>query len=155
VPLWITAPAANIAGPVIPVGADARGAMQAPEGANDDPIWTKAFWWRYGVMPGQTGSAVIGGHLDRKDGSPALFWGLGQMAPGDSLWIQTALGTRLHFIVTEVKTFTNPTSGVTDSIMQRIFGPAKTANLNLITCAGDWTGTEYNQKLVVFTTLVP
>ena len=39
-------------------------------------------------MPGQIGNAVIAGHLDRKDGSPAIFWGLRQLAVGDSVMVR-------------------------------------------------------------------
>ena len=155
VPIWLTAPKANINGPIIPVGMNAQGAMAAPEGENTDPVWFQTFWWQYGAMPGQIGNAVIAGHLDRKDGSPAIFWGLRQLAVGDAVMVQTALGNTLHFVVTAVQTFANTTGGVDDPTLQRIFGPAKTANLNLITCAGDWTGKEYTKKLVVFTTLAP
>ena len=154
-PIWLTAPKANINGPIIPVGVNAQGAMAAPEGANRDPVWFQTFWWQYGAMPGQIGNAVIAGHLDRKDGSPAIFWGLRQLAVGDSVMVRTALGGTLHFVVTAVQTFANTTGGADNSTLQRIFGPAKTANLNLITCAGDWTGKEYNKKLVIFTTLIP
>jgi hypothetical protein len=155
VPIWLNAPKAAITGQIIPVGVDARGDMAAPEGANSDPVWSEAFWWQYGVMPGQIGNAVIAGHLDRKDGSPAIFWWLKNLAPGDSVYVRTALGATLHFVVAAVKTFANPTGDAADPVLQRIFGPAQTANLNLITCTGDWTGTEYNQKLVVFTTVAP
>lgn len=154
-PIWIDAPKANITGRIIPVGVDAHGAMAAPEGANSDPVWFQTFWWKYGPMPGQIGNAVIGGHLDCKDGSPAIFWNLRKLIAGDSVFVRTALGATLHFVVTEVKAFANPTGGANDPVVQRIFGPAKTANLNLITCTGDWTGKEYTKKLVVFTTLVP
>ena len=154
VPIWISAPNAAINGQIIPVGVDAHGDMAAPEGANSDPVWSEAFWWHYGALPGQIGNAVIGGHLDRKDGSPALFWGLSRLAPGDAVYVRTALGATLHFVVRAVHAYANPT-GAADPVLQRIFGPATTANLNLITCAGDWTGTQFNKKLVVFTTLVP
>jgi hypothetical protein len=154
-PSRISSAAANINGGIIPVGVDANGAMAAPEGPNSDPIWFEGFWWQYGVKPGQIGNAVIAGHLDRKDGSPALFWGLRKLKVGDSVYVSTVEGTTLHFVVTEVQTFYNPTGGDSNPTLQRIFGPATTANLNLITCTGDWTGSEYTKKLVVFTTLVP
>lgn len=155
VPIWLNVPKANIAGSIIPVGVDAHGSMAAPEGTNDDPVWGETFWWKYGPMPGQAGNAVIGGHLDRKDGSPAIFWDLRQLTVGDSVFVRTVLGATLRFVVTAVNTVPNSTGSVANPVMQRIFGPAQTANLNLITCSGTWTGTEYNQKLVVFTTLVP
>lgn len=155
VPIWLSAPKAHIEGSIIPVGLNAQDSMAAPEGANTDPVWEETFWWKYGPMPGQPGNAVIGGHLDRTDGSPAIFWDLHMLTVGDAVIVRTAQGATLHFVVTRVSTFPNPTGGAADPVLERIFGPAQTANLNLITCAGDWTGTEYNQKLVVFTTLAP
>lgn len=155
VPIWLNAPRAHIIANIIPVGVDAHGAMAAPEGANNDPIWFQTFWWDDGVMPGQVGNAVIAGHLDRKDGSPAIFWKLNTLRAGDAVLVRNALGVTLRFVVTAVKTFATPTGGAANPVMQRIFGPAQTANLNLITCSGDWTGTEFNKKLVVFTTLAP
>ncbi len=152
-PVWLNVPKARINASVIPVGVDEHGAMAAPEGPNDDPIWFKTFWWKLGARPGEVGNAVIAGHLDRKDGSPAVFWWLHLLQKGDSVYVRTAEGVTLHFVVTEVKVYLNPTGGPDDPVLQRIFGAATTANLNLITCAGDWTGTEYNKKLVVFTTL--
>ncbi len=154
-PVWITASVAHINASIISVGVDAHGAMAAPEGANSDPIWYKTFWWEYGAMPGQTGNAVIAGHLDRKDGKPAVFWWLKLLHVGDSVYVRTAQGTSLHFVVTDVETYLNPGGGANDPVLQRIFGPASTANLNLITCTGDWTGKEYTKKLVVYTTLAP
>ncbi len=152
-PVWVSAPVAHIDASVISVGETANGAMDAPEGPNNDPIWSTTFWWEYGAKPGQIGNTVIAGHLDRKDGSPAVFWWLDLLRVGDSVYVRTAQGTTLHYIVTDVETYLNPSTGPDDPVLQRIFGPAKTANLNLITCAGDWTGKEYTKKLVVYTTL--
>ncbi|HEU5367437.1 MAG TPA: class F sortase [Ktedonobacterales bacterium] len=152
-PVRLTSSKARINASVIPVGEDAHGAMLAPEGPNSDPIWFTTFWWKYGAKPGQIGNAVIAGHLDRKDGSPAVFWWLRLLRVGDSVYVRTSQGTTLRYVVTDVEIYLNPTSGPNDPVLQRIFGPAKTANLNLITCAGDWTGKEYTKKLVVYTTL--
>lgn len=152
-PVRLSSSKARINASVIPVGEDAQGAMLAPEGPNSDPVWFTTFWWKYGAKPGQIGNAVIAGHLDRKDGSPAVFWWLSLLRVGDSVYVRTSQGTTLHYVVRDVETYLNPTSGPNDPVLQRIFGPATTANLNLITCAGDWTGKEYTRKLVVYTTL--
>lgn len=152
-PVWLSSPKAHIDASVMAVGEDAHGAMLAPEGPNSDPIWFTTFWWEYGAKPGQVGNAVIAGHLDRKDGSPAVFWWLHLLKVGDSIYVRTTQGDTLRYVVTDVEIYLNPTGGPDDPVLQRIFGPATTANLNLITCAGDWTGKEYNKKLVVYTTL--
>jgi hypothetical protein len=154
-PVWLSSSRAQIDAKVIGVGEDAQGAMAAPKGPNDDPIWFTTFWWKYGAKPGQIGNAVIAGHLDRKDGSPAVFWRLHLLRKGDSVYVRTAQGVTWHYVVTDVETYLNPDTGPNDPVLQHIFGPATTANLNLITCAGDWTGKEYTKKLVVYTTLVP
>jgi len=154
-PVWISSSQARINASVVGVGADAQGVMLAPEGPNSDPVWFTTFWWEYGAKPGEIGNAVIAGHLDRKDGSPAVFWWLRLLHVGDSVYIRDAAGAMLHFVVTGIETYLNPTGGQNNPVLQRIFGPATTANLNLITCTGDWTGKEYNKKLVVYTTLMP
>jgi hypothetical protein len=41
-----------------------------------------------------------------------------------------------------------------DPTMGRIFGPALAPQLNLITCWGQWDGKEYDQRLIIYTTLV-
>ena len=130
--------------------------MQAPGAGHpaSDPIWATAFWWKLGAQPGQPGNAVLAGHVDRNDGSRAVFWNLGQIQPGDLITITTQSGQTLRFQVTDVEAFDNPDGGPNDPVIQRVFGPASTANLNLITCYGSWIGTEYNQRLVVFSTLI-
>ena len=36
--------------------------------------WDDVGWYAAGPRPGEVGSAVIDGHLDRPGGSPAVFW---------------------------------------------------------------------------------
>ena len=147
----------KIDAPIIPVGVDSYGAMEAPGAGHpaSDPIWGTAFWWKQGVSPGQSGNAVLAGHVDRNDGSHAVFWNLARIQPGNLITITNQSGQTSTFRVTSVESFNNPDGGPNDPVIQRVFGPASSANLNLITCYGDWVGTEYNKRLVVFSTLVP
>lgn len=142
--------------PIIAVGEDQYGAMEAPGAGHpaSDPIWATAFWWKYGATPGQPGNAVLAGHVDRNDGSRAVFWNLRRIQPGDRISITEQQGQVFTFQVTQVEAVANPDGGPNDPTIQRVFGPATSANLNLITCAGAWIGTEYNQRLVVFSTLI-
>lgn len=41
-----------------------------------------------------------------------------------------------------------------DPTMGRSFGPALAPQLNLITCWGQWDGNDYNERLVIYSTLV-
>lgn len=140
----------------MPVGINSYGAMEAPGAghAASDPIWGTTFWWKDGAQPGQTGNAVLAGHVDRNDGSHAVFWNLDRLQPGKVITITMQSGQTFTFRVTSVEAFNNPDGGPNDPIIQRVFGPATSANLNLITCYGTWVGTEYNKRLVVFSTLV-
>jgi hypothetical protein len=155
-PVRLQVPDLGIDATILPVGEDRYGAMQAPGAGHpaSDPIWGQAFWWKLGVQPGEPGNAVIAGHVDRNDGSRAVFWNLRDIQQGDHIIITEQDGQKYTFQVASVEAVDNPTGGPNDPVIQRIFGPAATANLNLITCGGDWIGTEYNQRLVVFSTLV-
>ncbi len=155
-PTHLSIPSLGVDAPILPVGTDHYGAMEAPGAGHParDPIWGSAFWWKFGAKPGQPGNAVLAGHVDRPDGSRGTFWNLGQIQPRDQIIITEQSGQRLTFQVTQVRAFPIPDGGPTDPVIQRVFGPAATANLNLITCYGDWIGTEFNKRLVVFYTLV-
>jgi sortase (surface protein transpeptidase) len=155
-PTHLSIPSLGVDAAILPVGTDHYGAMEAPGAGHQasDPIWGSAFWWKFGANPGQPGSAVLAGHVDRSDGSRAVFWNLSQIEPGDQITITEQGGQTYTFQVTEVASFPNPDGGPADPTIQRVFGPATTANLNLITCYGDWIGTEFNQRLVVFSTLM-
>ncbi len=155
-PVRLQVPSLGVDAAILPVGEDRYGAMEAPGAGHpaSDPIWGRAFWWKLGVQPGEPGNAVLAGHVDRNDGSRAVFWNLHTIQPGDKIIITEQGGQKYTFQVTSIEAVDNPTGGPTDPVIQRIFGPATTANLNLITCGGDWIGTEYDQRLVVFSTVV-
>ena len=113
--------------------------------------WEDVGWYNAGPLPGQRGSAVIDGHLDRPGGYPAVFWRLRDLHVGNNVWVITADGTRLHFRVTRVAFYPPKEAPIQD-----IFGNNGGNYLNLITCAGDWIPSEHQTtlRLVVYTVLV-
>jgi sortase (surface protein transpeptidase) len=155
-PAHLGIPSLGVDAAILPVGADRYGAMQAPGAGHppSDPLWGSAFWWKYGALPGQAGNAVLAGHVDRNDGRHAVFWNLGRIQPGNQIIITEQAGQSFMFQVTQVTAYPIPDGGPHDPVIQRVFGPAASANLNLITCYGDWIGTEFNERLVVFATLI-
>ena len=153
-PVHITITSIGLDWPVIPVGRDATGAMAAPQGSESAPSWHEGFWWQYGYLAGQTGNTVIAGHVDDPAGNLTAFSHISQLTPGDLVTVQTDAGSTLRFQVTGVAAVPNPVGGPNDPTIMSIFGPATTANLNLITCTGDWVGNEFDQRLVVYTTLI-
>jgi hypothetical protein len=127
------------------LGRTPAGAMADPEG------WDNVSWFNEGPRPGEQGNAAVAGHLDRPGGSPAIFWNLRQLRPGDHVTVITEDGEELVFEVTEVEQFY-----VEDAPNRKIFGRTDDYNMNLITCAGSWDRSigMYDQRLVAYTTLV-
>ncbi len=152
-PAQLRIPALQINAPVMPVGQTASGAMDAPTSkALHSPYWTSVFWYDQGPAPGQTGNAVIAGHVDRVGGDPAVFWSLGHLAPGDKVFVAMKSGQQLQFVVNRVVKY--PASAPSQDVINAVFGPTGEHHLNLITCSGVWTGNGYDERLVVFTTQV-
>jgi len=152
-PARLNIPAIHIDAPVMNVGATASGAMDAPTSkAIHSTYWTSVFWYDLGAAPGRAGNAVIAGHVDRVGGDPAIFWSLSSLAPGDKVSVFTIEGKQLQFVVNRVVTYAATAPG--QDIITAVFGPSKGHHLNLITCSGVWTGTGYDQRLVVFTTQI-
>ncbi|PZE21722.1 class F sortase [Paenibacillus xerothermodurans] len=137
-------PAIKLNAPVEPVGVLANGSMGVP--ADDRKAGILSPWTR----PGQKGNAVISGHLDNRTG-PAVFFYLKRLSPGDRVFVSDVRGREFTFVVKSVEAFKTA-----ESPLERIFGPADTPNLNMITCTGRYnrkTG-DHEQRLVVFTELL-
>jgi sortase A len=139
---------------VMPVGATDDGSMATPHCISPtDPVCGEVYWWSGGVVPGETGNAVIAGHVNRPDASPASFGKLSAMRVGDTVQIVATQGTTLTFVVTQVEVVSAYVKGGSNPIINQIFGPSSSPDLNLITCIGDWDGATFNERLVVHTQL--
>lgn len=152
-PVRIHIPAIGLDWPVAPVGRDATGAMDAPQGPADAPSWHEGFWYQYGYLVGQPGNAVIAGHVDDLSGNLTPFARISELRPGDAIYVRTDRGDTLRFVVTRVATLANAIGGPNDPTVAAIFGPSPSPNLNLLTCAGAWVGNEFDQRLAIFSTL--
>ncbi len=112
--------------------------------------WDDVGWYNAGPHPGERGSAVIDGHLDRPGGYPAVFWHLRDLYVGAAVLVITSTGQTLHFQVTRIALYMPQAAPLQD-----IFGNKGGIYLNLITCAGDWIPSEHQTtlRLVVYTSL--
>jgi len=139
-------PAIGVNAPIESIGVRPDGTMETP-GQNP---WNDVGWYNAGPHPGERGSAVIAGHLDRPGGNPAVFWRLRDLRVGDSVLVVDASGKTLRFHVTRMG-FYPPQ----DAPVQDIFGNTSGNFLNLTTCAGDWIPTQHQTalRLVVYTSL--
>ncbi len=127
------------------VGINDKGNMGTPKG------FTDVAWYQPGIVPGQIGSAVIAGHVDNAIALDGVFKHLSDLKVGDDVYVEARDGNKTHFVVSEVKLY--PYQSVPAPL---IFGQRDTSRLNLISCAGTWLKDvkTYDQRLVVFTTLV-
>lgn len=126
------------------VGVNAGGNMAVPSN------YTDTGWYKYGPAPGESGSAVIAGHVNNGLGLSGVFEHLSDLDVGDDIFVTRADGKEVHFVVAGTRAYPYD-----DAPAEVIFNPAGTPRLNLITCEGKWISETktYDQRLVVFTKL--
>jgi len=146
-PVRLAIPAIGINAFVESVGTQSNADLATP---TQNP-WEDVGWYNLGPHPGERGSAVIDGHLDRPGGYPAVFWRLRDIHVGNDVLVTNIAGKTLHFRVTRIALYTPQEAPIQD-----IFGNWGGIYLNLITCAGDWIPSEHQTtlRLVVYTSLV-
>jgi sortase family protein len=121
-----------------------------PDGTMDVPTdFGTTGWYTGGPRPGENGPAVIAGHVD-SDTSPAVFYRLQHLRPGDEVDVPRADGTRSTFVVTRVARFDKEAFPTED-----VFGPTADPELRLVTCGGDFdfTRLRYRANTVAFASL--
>ncbi len=138
-------PSINLSAPIKTVGFDSERRMEVP-GDN-----STVSWWKYGALPGETGSAVIAGHYKITDGSPGVFYNLGNVKIGSKIIISFKNKNNKTFTVTHIKTYTEKGFPI-----QTIYTANDSKRLNLITCSGDFdsTANDYTHRLVVYAEFV-
>lgn len=142
-PMRLIIPAININATVEDVGVSSKGMMDTPKKTSN------VAWFDLGPRPGQSGSAVIAGHLVGIYGEPAIFTNLYKLKKGDKVLTEDNKGMVTTFIVQGNRVY-DP--GYADDI----FGQGDGVHLNLVTCDGVWNETKksYSKRLVVFTDIV-
>jgi LPXTG-site transpeptidase (sortase) family protein len=146
--LRLVIPAISVNAPIESVGVVAGGYLGVPT----QNQWDGVGWYEAGPYPGDRGSAVIDGHLDRPGGLPAVFWNLHNLHIGDMVMVVDSTGKTLHFRVFDMENY-SPQNAPTN----KIFNDTSGSYLNLITCAGQWIPSQHQTtlRLVVYTVLVP
>ncbi|MEV7612116.1 class F sortase [Streptomyces sp. NPDC089799] len=141
----IRIPSISVDAPVMTVGLDAQGWIDAPP-AEDNNL---AGWYLNGISPGQQGSAVLVGHVDNARG-PAVFYGLGSVRKGSRIEVERYDGRTAVFEVYGVEVFAK------DSFPgSRVYGDTGHAELRVITCGGGYSKAKgYDGNVVVFARMV-
>jgi hypothetical protein len=145
VPVRLDIPAIGVQTSVVPVGLNDDGTVAVPPLARDAP----AGWYDHLASPGEPGPAVILGHVDSALDGPAVFYRLGTLPRGATVFVRRADGSTAAFTVTAVGEY--PKSAFPS---RAVYGPAAGPVLRIITCGGDFdhaTGT-YRDNIVAFAT---
>jgi hypothetical protein len=147
VPVAIRIPRIGVRARVIPLGLDRTGGPAVP--SLTTPFLTS--WFDKGVTPGQRGTAAIYGHVDAAKVGPAVFYRLGALRPGDSVYValrDRRIGT---FKVYAVALY--PKAGFPAAT---VFRYTSWPTLRLITCGGpfDPVTHHYLGNVVVYATYV-
>ncbi|AVV42729.1 class F sortase [Streptomyces sp. ID05-04B] len=134
--------------PAIHVDAPLTGLALTPSGSLDVPPAEKenlAGWYEAGITPGETGTAIVAGHVDNADG-PAVFYDLGALRRGSAVEVDRRDGGVAVFTVDAVELY--PARGFPD---EKVYGPASRPELRVITCGGGYSkATGYQGNVVVF-----
>ncbi|BFV55334.1 hypothetical protein KCMC57_up04380 [Kitasatospora sp. CMC57] len=146
VPVRVRIPALGTDTPLLQLTLDQAGALRPPD--PEDPA--QAGWYAAGTSPGETGTALITGHVDTVHG-PAAFFGLSTLTAGQRIEVDRADGTTARFTVDAVENL--PKDGFPD---QRVYGAASRPELRLITCGGHYDRAHggYQDNTVVYAHLV-
>jgi hypothetical protein len=123
-----------------------------PDGNLAAPVdYARAGWFVDGPVPGQTGPAVIAGHIDSAADGPAIFFRLRELQPGDEVAVGLSDGSTVTFRVDRV------ISAPKDAFpTDEVYGPTPDAQLRLITCGGSFNPVagSYLDNTIVFATAV-
>jgi sortase (surface protein transpeptidase) len=138
-PVRIRIPAIGVSAAVVRLGLNRGGTLQVPAD------FGVTGWFTGGPAPGETGPAVVAGHIDSRRG-PAVFYRLHALRPGDRVAVERADGTTVEFAVEGSAQYPKrafPTEAV--------FGPSPDPLLRLITCGGtfDRSRRSYRDNVVV------
>ena len=145
-PTRLLIPKISVNAPFTELSIDDTGKLQPPP-ANDTNL---VGWYAKGVSPGETGTAIIAGHVDTKT-SAAVFAGLGALKKGDRFSVERSDGRTASFVVDSAETYAK--NAFPDD---RVYADTPDAEVRLITCAGtyDRSVKDYTDNLVVFAHLV-
>ena len=140
-PVRLRIPAIDVDTGLQTLGLAGDGSIEVPS----DPM--SAGWWAEGSRPGQVGPAVILGHVDAKSRKRAVFYRLGDLRPGDDVFVDRADGTTARFEITRQGTYEKA-----EFPSDLVYYPTLESELRLVTCGGpiDPTTGTHRDNLVVF-----
>jgi hypothetical protein len=153
-PTAVRIPALNVSSSLTRTGLNPDQTIEVPPVT--EPM--QASWFDEGGRPGMAGyPAVVLGHVSGRPAGatrsvPGVFARLGELKPGDGVFVDRADGSVAKFVVERVELFPKDTFP-TDAVYDDTAAPT----LRLITCGGEFDSAahSYRSNIVVFARLVP
>jgi sortase (surface protein transpeptidase) len=143
VPVSVYIPHIKVRAEIISLGLTSSGAVGVP--SLNTPFLTS--WYNRGPTPGSPGAAVIFGHVDSAAVGPAVFYHIGDLLPGDLVYVTLKDGRTALFRVYSAALYSKA-----EFPDNTIYGYTSWPSLRLITCGGQFdsaTG-HYLSNTVVF-----
>lgn len=130
----------DVDAPLDAVGLEDDGAMELPDDVQ------RVGWYEPGVRPGESGSAVLAGHVDSRTTGPGALFELRRLDPGATLEVELADGTVQRWEVVARSRY-----GRDELPIDELFRWEGPQQLKIITCGGDFdpaTGS-YEENVVI------
>lgn len=146
-PVRLDIPSISVHSALMQLGLNADRSVQVPPLTRNAP----AGWYRYSPTPGQLGPSIILGHVDSARYGPAIFFNLGALRPGDTVWVTRADGSVAVFRVDRVVEYAKARFPAFE-----VYGNTDNAALRLITCGGRFnlSAHSYEDNIVAYASLV-
>ncbi|MFC8081731.1 class F sortase [Streptomyces sp. NPDC057340] len=134
-------PAIGVDAPLTGLGLTGAGSLDVPPAEQKN----LAGWYEAGTTPGETGTAIVAGHVDNAEG-PAVFYRLGALEKGATIEVDRRDGGVAVFTVDAVEVY------AADAFPdEKVYGAAGRPELRVITCGGPYSrSTGYQGNVVVF-----
>ena len=143
VPVSVWIPHIKVRAEIISLGLTSGGAVRVP--SLNTPFLTS--WFNKGPTPGAPGAAVIFGHVDSTAVGPAVFYRLGNLRPGDLVYVTLKDGRTALFRVYSAALYAKA-----EFPDNTIYSYTSWPSLRLVTCGGQFDDStrHYLSNTVVF-----
>jgi LPXTG-site transpeptidase (sortase) family protein len=143
-PMRLLFPKYNMDIPLLALGVDSVGQLEAPKLPNEGG------WYYKSAKAGEEGNVLINAHYDDNQGRPAAFYNLKSVKVNDTVILVDSYDRQFPYRVTEIYYI-----GIYDEDRIEKLLESEGASLTLVTCGGFWLPGEgtYNQRLIVKATL--
>jgi sortase (surface protein transpeptidase) len=126
-PVTLTIPAIAVQSPLVKLGLRQNRSLEVPPDGPGAP----AGWYSGSPSPGETGPAVMLGHVNATDGGPGVFADLRALKTGTGITVQRTDGSRAIFTVTRAAAYKKNSFPTLE-----VYGNTNGPELRLITCDG-------------------